>query len=1357
MTRRIREIIGRKNYGFRKTPSDDLRVVPDKDVVSVPKTQSLLIKSDGNEGKIFETVGIHNFEADRPAIILGLSEARFLGDYSYTALSHVDSVFLGAFLTTGGSGADSLVNSTASDNDDGLWIPNIWGDSDLKIRAHDNVSRGWLVASDDGVEGAVVEVLTRVDPVTIATADHTLKVNMPRTGTEAMLNAVLGKSPARVNDFNSLVDNRSLLTYVPADVTNDELRTVTRDSWHGAWARSCITMPGDYIRANDKVLSNLMSHLPYFKELDMVGFWQKGFRSSFWSKFTDDELRVMGELTHLGMSLRHGMPIRNLHYNSDYVGIGDPNNFTPSTTAINIAIDGVELTLADARLLVEATFTDATASDSATLLPDETAVFYHNNTAVDQYGTYKSAADLRDINEAHVGDTATTGTANQYMHVQYVKADEANNVVEAWRYAVTSQATPPASKSNKWRSYSSVEALANGMSSKLGSSQISLADVDSLYNALRIDSWVGSMNPFFVHIEDSNLGRPVASDSLASGRSTTSIECETYFACVPGLEESLSPALVEQEDVQPQARDITLEDLWTGLSYLFESDTTNMAGRHWSSISKFVRDLSPDFKVGAIHDFRAGTARTDEAIIKAGYLLGHRRLDQIRLANTDPVTAESFFSRPPGQRNNLISLYDTKGFISETARVDVVEDISDLSKRNFQTTQDFLEGQQSVGEAQTTVYHAQMMDGTEHNVTLEATLMSFGSWQHVLPSFMKPNGIEGVFNPHTLLDGDDLHALYVEFIRNCFPNTKSRDYGEIRTGVVTFVPFNWTATWEGLRNLCQSTVPPQPSTLTDKNWEPQSRNCIHSVQTGESFSGIYDKMGDYFLDLSVTNPMRSFLDITGRVYKQIKNTTGGLPYKANITMQDLIEINLIKQVTLSTGSPALQQMLDAFMLYGMRSDNNIATLRRILLERQLWNRDAHKRDYLYTRQEFNLVPMILPKSMDPSDILSIISSTNVFLHDIGLSGATMSGSLQLPHTAFRTIYSNFSQVDGTVFDLAITRPTEWFDLLLDAPTSSKDSLPASVKATANAPTALVQYYPGLRYLNRLYQLDSTDTSVAYAWHDGDLVKDNVDVNGDSSIIIEEINTDFKSFRSIGLNIDNLNASVNSEIGAGITLESASGLSDPMQPGDITDYQQGAGNGLADGTYYTVIDDRVISVTKATNSGVASLTFSPNSGFKQIAVELPLWTSATDALNQTVPVHRIRHLTLTPPTKFDLDVIGVISAVSRQSADENVYYQTRAPKYAFICPDTFDYDHQIMSLMYHENQGQRIIGPCSYLAIYGHDGALVSSAKEVMSLVGSGQKVTGDKVTSSDDSPVSADDTNDPDMSEAAIEAEESDD
>ena len=204
--------------------------------------------------------------------------------------------------------------------------------------------------------------------------------------------------------------------------------------------------------------------------------------------------------------------------------------------------------------------------------------------------------------------------------------------------------------------------------------------------------------------------------------------------------------MVEQDDVQPQARDITLEDLWLGMSFLFESDTTNMAGRHWSSISKFIRDLSPDFKVGAIHDFRSGTARTDESVIKAGYLLGHRRLDAIRLSNDDPVTADSFFSRPPGTRNNILNLYDSKGFISETARVDVVEDISDLSKRNFQTTQDFLEGQQSVGEAKTTVYHAQMMDGTEHNVDLEASLMSFGSWQHVLPSYPTHGGIVQVFN-----------------------------------------------------------------------------------------------------------------------------------------------------------------------------------------------------------------------------------------------------------------------------------------------------------------------------------------------------------------------------------------------------------------------------------------------------------------------------------------------------------------------------------------------------------------------------------------------------------------------------------
>jgi hypothetical protein len=128
---------------------------------------------------------------------------------------------------------------------------------------------------------------------------------------------------------------------------------------------------------------------------------------------------------------------------------------------------------------------------------------------------------------------------------------------------------------------------------------------------------------------------------------------------------------------------------------------------------------------------------------------------------------------------------------------------------------------------------------------------------------------------------------------------------------------------------------------------------------------------------------------------------------------------------------------------------------------------------------------------------------------------------------------------------------------------------------------------------------------------------------------------------------------------------------------------------------------------------------------------------------------LTNMSLAIPQKMNMDVIGVLAAAARQTVDENIYYQTRATNIAFVCPDAFDRDHLIASLRLHRNNGQRIVGPASYLAIYGHDGSLKNSAKSVFTIVGSGQSVAKDVVaaTPSPDDIVSGDDTSEPDVTE----------
>jgi len=776
---------------------------------------------------------------------------------------------------------------------------------------------------------------------------------------------------------------------------------------------------------------------------------------------------------------------------------------------------------------------------------------------------------------------------------------------------------------------------------------------------------------------------------------------------------------------QPQARDITLEDLWAGIAWLFESDTTEMAGRHHASISKFIRTLSPDFKVGAVHDFRSTGARTDADLIRAGYLLGNRRLDPIRLNNENPiVTSQAFFQKTTGDRKKIIDLYDSKGFINNTYVDDVVEDIADMSKRNFQTTNDFLRGQQAVGEASTTVYHHQMPDGTETNIKFSASLMSFGAWRFVAPSSRRIDAsgnviVEQLFRNHVVIGSNQYaHTAYTEFTRVFFPKTQDwQKLGARRPGVITFVPFDWSQSWDGLRTLCRT------SSSINESYTPNSafsRTGMNKI-SGYNTDSTYSNLGEYFLDLSIENPMRTFLESTGDVYRHIRNATAGLPYKANIQMQDLIEINLIKQVTLSTGSPALQQMLDAFLVYALDGTGSNRSLGRKILERRLWSRDAHPRGVIYSRQDDNLFPFILPPNIDATDLPSIISSTNVFLHDIGLSGVDLHKTLSLTPSMMRTLYVNYVDAFGVVYDHAITLPNEVFDLSRDLPCLGVNTLSPSVQATLSVGDTST-WLPGFRYYKELYTDNSR--SLSYAWSASSSVSA---VNGR-----EEFSTNFSGFDKIGLTGIPALALVSE---AGATLPTS-----VNEPNVVDPLGNPSGTAAA---HFTVLDDMVVKIVIGTPSaGVASLTASPNVRFRQIPSKLPLWTAEADATGGALPDHYIDEVAFAAPTKFGIDALGVISAAARYTGDEAVGYITRKPSYAFICQDVFDRDHQILSLMYHDMKGQRFVGPYSYAAFYNYAGELMSTLGYNLSLVGSGERVQGTAVaTESPSEVVSGDDTN----------------
>jgi hypothetical protein len=101
--------------------------------------------------------------------------------------------------------------------------------------------------------------------------------------------------------------------YTPGFVVDEEDDLIPNCQFIDDTAARMLVTPDEYMARNGKTLETLMSKLSYFQANDFYGAFSKGFMSSFWERTDDLELEVMGELMHLGMSMRLKIPVRNCH------------------------------------------------------------------------------------------------------------------------------------------------------------------------------------------------------------------------------------------------------------------------------------------------------------------------------------------------------------------------------------------------------------------------------------------------------------------------------------------------------------------------------------------------------------------------------------------------------------------------------------------------------------------------------------------------------------------------------------------------------------------------------------------------------------------------------------------------------------------------------------------------------------------------------------------------------------------------------------------------------------------------------------------------------------------------------------
>jgi len=1384
--------------GMRKTPSDDVSVTPDRDTSSMPVDASLIFKADGNEGKLIRSVGRYNHEQNIPAVQFGLGRARVAANES-RGLTEVQA---------------RLANSLVTDNSllkIGLTTGAAWNgleclpaDTGLELLGGKKAYRTYPVdfattdaSSNLGSVGLVQETCEKVVPdstiVNGVELSH-VKHDDPRNalGFEVAGVAYVGGPPkhtkALLSQTASLVAHSPLLSGETIGTAHDRMHKVTPTSWHNRFAESKIQTRGDYLRANSRVLKDLAANMHQFQEYESTGLFARGFRSNLWSKRSDDEIRVLGEMMHLGESLMRGFPVTNRYVRSNYtstdqsLAVVKTRIVIPFYTTTNV--DAMSKAQAVSAIKHTYRLDAGQSSDLDTLAA--------SLPASGSFGlTLDAIRDTQSYNWQNVANSATPGlNVLNITHMEDGNAAPQSNTdvfIITGDFVGTDSADKPLFGNHTFKfeseaAYNAVAGLNSSAGFTRGNCKILIAahkmrdtlgrleEVTSNVGALGIDDNItqmsslsieGSVNPFFVHLTHSNLG-PMRLDSshpLNENRSP-GMQTDGFFACIPGLENHLSLAhVIEGELMQPDSRDFKFEAFWHGLAWLFESDSSDPVGRHWGSTSKFVRTLSPDFKSGAVHDLRSKSARTDVEIIKAAYLLGHTKIDDIKMRNLEPVTDDGFFDKSPSSTSEhitLVDLYDTRGFIDEKNRSEFVSQVDDLALRNIQTTNDFIRGQQAVGEASTSVYHRQAPDGGEYSVKLDATLMSFGAFDYLAPSIVMFDGTRTALLRNVLADDGTDSLLMQDFVNSFVPELYPRtsDWTLINQATqfdyniltMTFCRFSWNQSWAGLRALTRSVNPASSEWWDTSTVFTPSTDRVVSLTKFSEMAELPSTLGSYFLDLSIKNPIYRFMEITSEVYSAMRSNLGAAPYQSKINFNDLIDINLIKQVTLSTGSPALQQLLDSMMTYALRNENTLTgkqyMLKRLSLHRGLWDRRLHPRDAPYTRQELPLVPFVLLDDTKLEDLPSLISNTNIFLHDLGYAGySAMEMGPAVSSGMVRTIYTNMVSVDGTVYDYAITAPDKGFDYKLLGSADNEHTLVSSVKNSVEL-TGLSHFLPGFRHYSlHTQQVGTDEQAFPFCW-----TTDYATLNPRSSLLLKETDSSGETLKPERFHLELRPAFLDTTmrlIRANKFRELPTGLVPNfyfyVDAGQLT-MATATTPGTRNSSTHTIVEAyAVVDGTEVVVSpGSTAAQFTITGDVRQLPDNVVFHSSRAAASGHIPSVATgsatVTNLVFPELTTFDADVIGAISGLSRQSVDESLFYHSRKPRFAFLCPDVFSLETQLYSQCLHLESGQRVVGPMSYAISYDSSGAILNSLREVYSIVGSGEQLKGTpaEVTTSTD-------------------------
>jgi len=193
------------------------------------------------------------------------------------------------------------------------------------------------------------------------------------------------------------------------------------------------------------------------------------------------------------------------------------------------------------------------------------------------------------------------------------------------------------------------------------------------------------------------------------------------------------------------------------------------------------------------------------------------------------------------------------------------------------------------------------------------------------------------------------------------------------------------------------------------------------------------------VQLSPVSLTSGWYDRTDRLVKDIMSAKSYAPFGSDGVSINTEAVNLVALASFSTGEPALQQMGDAIFTIAFCGQGSGWSIEQRSVDRQLENENMH----VWTQQagydNLDYAGMIVPQEMDPSKLLTAFSAANIVCYNLGLIGAGManrpndSRSYHLDYAAVRTIYRSDAAHNGELLEKSITAWEQEFQYATEQP------------------------------------------------------------------------------------------------------------------------------------------------------------------------------------------------------------------------------------------------------------------------------------------------------------------------------------